>query len=270
MRVIEFGGGLGDIFIDIFSSNIYTQLECIQPGERVQVVLRSANPGVKDLFKWHPRSSQMDIVDVGSGDPWGPQQRKMFGIGEPSPRSQRNGVPVKFYTSPQDHDVFSEVGGRYMVFAISAGVPSVNIPLQIAEEAAEMAISKGLRVVTVGRTYTNVLTNFRTNEKSTIPHEEFRLKGRVGVIDAIDRLSVPGVAMLVQKSTATFCCHSSLMSISWQFRKPMYALYHGMKKREWLEKCGTTWGREFPETKSVCMDDWDLNDFNRFLDHQAK
>lgn len=265
MRVIEIGGGLGDVFIDIFNSDMYTQLDTLPKNESVQVVLRSANPGISDLFRWHPRSAQMEIIEVGSGDPWGPEQRKKFGVGEPTPRLARNGAPVIFYPSKEDRQLLSNMSKPYIVFAISAGWPSVNIPLPIAEQAADIAIAKKLTVITVGRSYSNVLRNFRDGTESVVPREESRLTSRPGVIDTIDRLSVPGLASLVNGAVGSFCCHSSLLSISWQFRRPVFALYHEMKQREWTEKAGTTWGRDFPETKSVCLNDWKPEVFGEFI-----
>jgi ADP-heptose:LPS heptosyltransferase len=266
MRSIEFGGGLGDVFKDIFHSDMYTQLECIPEGERVQIVLRSANPGLHDLFRWHPLYSQMDIVDIGAGDPWGPEQREIFGIGEPLPKEPRNEKELNFYPSKDDLELLSGISHPYVVFAISAGWPSVNIPLPIAEEAVDVAIKMGMKVVSVGRSYMNVMKNFTDGSHDIGAREELRLKERDGVIDTIDRLSVPGVAVLVKNSAATFCCHSSLKSISWSFKKPMFCVYHEMKQREWTEKAGTTWGRDFEGTEGICMNDWHPEKFERFLE----
>lgn len=264
-RTVEFGGGLGDIFIDMFRYDLYTRLDTLSEGERAQVVLRSANPGVRDLFQWHPKAPYMDIIDVGAGDPYGPEQRQKLGIGDPTPSGLRNGSPVNFYPSKGDLDLLSFVRRPYVVFAVSAGIPLINIPLRIAEKAADIAIERGITVVAVGKTYANVIQDFDKNTHTTIPHEEVRLRPRRGILDTIDRLSVPGLALLVRDSAATFSCHSSLLSLSWNFRKPVFCLYHESKRWEWVEGAGSTWGRHFPETRGVCLGDWDPSAFLEFV-----
>lgn len=270
MRVIELGGGLGDVFLDIFNTNAYTQLDTLPPSERAQVVLRSANPWIGDLFKWHPLASRLSVIEIGSGDPWGKEQRDHYGIGEPSKRTPRNGAPVNFYPSMEDRILIQSIPRPYVVFALSAGVPSVNIPANVAEEAADVVCGKNIPVVTVGRNYLNVIRNFKDGTYGTIPREEVRVKPRPGLVDTVDRLSIPGLATLVHGAAATFCCHSSTMILSWLLRKPVFALYHEMKKNEWEGAFSTTMGKDYPETKALCLNDWRSIIFDEFVNRYVR
>src|SRR4029077_16220968 len=54
---LEFGGGLGDIFYQMFHDGGYGALQTLTSKDRALIVLITHNPHARELFDHHPRAS---------------------------------------------------------------------------------------------------------------------------------------------------------------------------------------------------------------------
>lgn len=230
---VEFGGGLGDVFNRIYRDGSYRALELIPLHRRVNVGIISHNGHVDELFKWHPKRSQMEVHNYGY---WlGDQDEAMRAkYGLPRPRGVPvplvNGVPtpVKFYRSPDDPGYTPTHGSKgYVVLAHAGGQDDRTIPIPLARRLVDVARGRGFDVVQVGRNYTRM---GRAPEICLVSKAE----------DMIDRLTVPGTADLLAGAAALITAHSSMNILAWHMRIPQVVAYpmsvlhrHFQKPDEW-------------------------------------
>lgn len=230
---VEFGGGLGDVFYQMYTWGQYRALEKLREGAHVQVVLVSHNPYVAELFRWHPKREQMTVRSVGY---WSPEENDAKRREHKMPPhdegkrfampSYRDDTPMPFYLSNEDNTVLAGIqragkrfrgqapadAGGFVVFSVSAGLPERDIPPEIVCEIAEAVIQSGRLPVFVGRTYER-----HGRRERRLPDNR--------CYNAIDRLTVPGVARLIQEADAVVCCHSAVHLLARMERRPQLLLY---------------------------------------------
>ena len=263
---LEFGGGLGDIFQQIYQGGEYAALERLAPGETVTVALVTHNPYAQELFAHHPKRAQLDVRALGY---WLPEQdaenrRRLAlpgGGAREALRVPRRGDAVRFYPSAADEEVLASIAQRaagegrpVVVFSLSAGEPYKSIPRLLVPPLVDAVTAAGCLPVFVGRTYER---NFR---------EELKGPWLTRGIDAIDRLSVAGTARLVQQASGIVTCHSSINMLGWMERRPQLLLYPRALYDTFIRP-RTQWaiGIDYPETVHGLFDDCNGRMLERFL-----
>ncbi len=246
-RYLEFGGGLGDIFYRMFRDGGYGALETLMPPDRADIVLMTHNPHARELFDHHPRVSQFDIRDLGY---WGPEEdasmRQRHGLPRRAPKSAPAAAP-EFYPSPLDREWIERLRGTaYVVFSVTAGLVERDVPAHLVEYTVERALAHSLLPVLVGRNYP------RFNRREQRVH-------RPGVLDLIDRLTVPGVALVVRHSLGVVCCHSAINILAWLLRKPQLLLYpQSVYDRHIARRDRCAFGIDFEECRHARFDSPDV------------
>ncbi|MCI0528777.1 MAG: hypothetical protein L0Y56_15165 [Nitrospira sp.] len=267
MIISEFGAGLGDVITLIYNSERYNILEKLAPDERAMVILMSHNPHAKELFLWHPKAKQIEIRDVGF---WWPSEDKKKRAEHHLPPAQPLHLirqeSVKFYPSPEDYAILETLKSfPYVVMNAAAGGIDRNIPEDICEDISQGITGSGqrdfgLRMVVVGRTY----NAGKRKERKFIP--------RGGLIDMVDRLTVPGTIELIARSRGVVCCHSAICLIAWYLKKPVFLLYpNDVKEREFNRPAHQyTIGKDFPTTIHLEFDDYKRAILDRFINLVGK
>lgn len=221
---LEYGGGLGDIFTQLYHRGSYNLLQQLQPGDTADVYLVTHNPYARELFTLHPKANQLTVHDLGY---WPPaDDAAMRRIHQMPPAGMNGRLPsmppaITFY--PTSHDAVAldtVVGTRYVVVAPSAGTADRFIPCELlAAHILPGLVARGLTPVLVGRTYD------RAVHDPAIARQEFTHPDYPGVLNFVDRLSVPGTAALLQQATGVVTAHSALCLLGWLEHTPMLLLY---------------------------------------------
>lgn len=267
MIISEFGAGLGDVITLIYNSERYNILEKLSPEDRAMVVLMSHNPYSRELFLWHPKVRQIDLRDVGFWWPWEDEQKRSEHHLPPAqPLRLIRQESVKFYPSPEDYAILQTLESfPYVVMSAAAGGLDRNIPDGICEDISQWITDRGqrefgLRVVVVGRTY------------GAGKRAERRFTPRAGLIDMIDRLTVPGTIELILRSRGVVCCHSSMCLIAWYLNRPVFLLYpKHVKEREFDRPAHQyTIGKDSPTTVHLEFGSYNRSALDRFIDIAGK
>jgi hypothetical protein len=258
----EFPGGLGDVVNYMYTSSRYNRLETLEPDERATVVLLCHNPFAKELFEWHPKRSRMTVRDFGF---WWPSedhiQRPHHGL-PPAPQPYVASLQEKciFHVSPADLQVLAalKTGKPYLAIGAAAGGVDRNIPAEICERSADLAIDRGWSVAVVGRTYGQ-------------NRSEIRLRPRPGIIDLVDRLSIPGTAMAIEGASGVLCCHSAVCLLSWYMKRPVFVLYpEHVQAREFGAINHYSFGKDYPTTRHMEFSQYSRERFDEFLSIAGK
>lgn len=257
-RIVEFGAGLGDVVTLMYTSTRYNSLERIEKDEAVTVVLMCHNPHVRELFLWHPKASQMKIMDLNFWWPKEDAERRAFHkLPSAQPFIYEPQKSCNFYPNPEERHIFDYLKsqGPYLLVSASAGSADRNIPQNIYEEAIGAALDRGLKVVVVGRSYKH---NGRV---------ELEVKSRPNVTNLIDCLSVPATAKLIERASAVFCCHSAICLLAWYMKKPVFLLYpRHVKEREFDRPAHQyTVGKDFKTTTHLEFGDYKREIFDQFV-----
>jgi hypothetical protein len=264
---IEFGGGLGDIFYQMYSSGKYSSLQNLENADTAVIALITHNPFASELFQFHPQKARFEVRSPGY---WLPEHdatnRRIHGLPPFAPAQFDPGPapchgPVTFYPSADDVDLIARIleearsrGAPIIVFAVSAGEPFKDIPVELVPRLVAAVRGAGALPVFVGRRYER---NGR---------RELMGACLSGGIDTIDRLTVPGTAMLVQQAAGVVCCHSSINMLAWMERKPQLLLYPASIFENFIRP-RTLWalGVDYPETVHGLADHYGDSMMDRFL-----
>jgi len=239
VRHLEYGGGLGDIFNALYSSRDYSDLLLLKPDEYVEIVLITHNPHAREIFDCHPRASQLVIRNPGY---WMPvddaANRIKHKLPPPSPRPPLGRLPITFYPKESDLEALKILGRcPYVVVSPTAGLSERDIPETLVELIVKELLWYGLVPAFVGRNY-----------------DLFGRKERVpditGVVNLVDKLTVPGVAEAVRNSAGVITCHSAVNLLAWHMRKPNLLLYpESVLKRHIENKDEHAFGIDYPECR---------------------
>ena len=217
-RTVEFVTALGDAVNRIYLTDAYTGLERITGP--VEVVVSSPNPGVKELFSWHPNRNRITVREVPFYGTWGAEHRKKHGIEGVEPDQPRSGG-VKFYPNGADELLLNCIAtSPYILFSAAAGTEDRNIPEPLVKVMAQVCVEAGYHVVLVGKTYQpQIDPSFRPNE--SVKRSEPFTWGP-WIVNLIDTLSVPGTLLAVQGAAGVVCCHSAICLAAWHMNKPVF------------------------------------------------
>lgn len=261
--ISEFGGGLGDVITLIHWSDRYNRLSELQEGERALIVLMSHNPHAKEIFLWHPKASRFDIRDLGFWWPWEDvQKRSVYGLGPAQPLVLKKQEKVEFYPSPEDRAFLETLDSfPYIVISAGAGGNDRNLPRPVYEDIAQAICEKGhreygFRAVIIGRTYNSQARQ----EPQFIP--------RGSLINAVDRLSVPGMIELLARSSGVVCCFSAVCLAAWYLAKPVFLAYPtDVRDREFFKPAHQyTFGKDFPTTMHLTFHSYARKEINTFIE----
>lgn len=248
------------MFHQVHTTDRYVCLESMEPGEKAVVFFNCHNPHVSELLSWHPRRADIEIRDLRVLHPTRPRARKAVGMPVvPETPGPRDG-PVVYYPSPADLEILGAFPARpYVVFGPSASAASRNVPVRVAREAAQVASELEFTVVLSGRNYQRRFYNRGE------AHAEVRLPD-LGIVDTIDRLSVPGVGRLMENAAAVFCAHSAHAMLAWSMGKPTYCLVDPSGWAKHFSPCGPyAFGAMYRENCTLPFAKWEPEHFRHFL-----
>jgi ADP-heptose:LPS heptosyltransferase len=210
----------------MYHRGAYSILRDLEPTERARVALICHNRKAKELFDFHPKRAQIDLLNLEWWHSEAEEQTARQKYNLPS-WDMNAGLPekdgnVRFYESARDREIIScvlqEVGSdAFVVLAASAGQIHKTFPGHILVDLVERINAAGVWVIAVGRNY------------DLMGHREIRFVGLKEeckrFVDLVDRLSVPGVASLLQESDGLVGCHSALNVLASHMGKPQLLLY---------------------------------------------
>lgn len=267
-RYLEFYGGLGDIFNHMHWLPCYAALDEMDPKDTALIVVSSHNPHAHEIFHQHPKAEQFTVVNIGFDAELNTDKRRAA-LGLPQ-GGCHHGFPqrkVRFYASAADEWIAAGARKRspYIVFSAAAGDLIRTVPAQIVEDAKRRAGQKGFTVMVVGRNYKHDYFEWPT----VIERREFSLDG-AHVVDLVDRLTVPGVARLLEGAAGVFAAHSSVCHLAWHIGRPVFLLYDEFAKRTYLPKPGGKYegymfGAGRPENDHMWFPEYTPERFERWL-----
>jgi hypothetical protein len=268
-RYMHVGGGLGDIFNHLYQCPCYPDLETLKEGERAFVFVSSHNSCAWELFAWHRNADKITLADVGIQNILYSEReddrRRKEEIGFISDCDHRWPIPgpVIYYPPPEDVKTIADMKalGKYVVFALTASDIGRSIRKEQGEQAAKICQELGYKVVLTGRNY-----QFNDHGNKAQRREEIRLE-TPGVVDLIDKLTVPGTAQLIEGAAAVFTCHSALCHIAWHLRKPTFVLYDDFAKGAYFTNKfeGYSFGAAFPGNDHASLNEYTGDRFINFI-----
>jgi len=269
-RYHEFWGGLGDILNHVYWLPCYGALPSMKEGERAFITVSSHNPHAHELFLWHPKAAQITICNIGFHCSFqDPSSRDPLKLPRGGCFHSLPGGPVEFYPHPSDGPAIDDARGlgRYLIFACASAEQDKYVPQPIVDAAAARALAAGWSIVVLGRNYIHHLYDFPRDTNSW--RKEVRIAPSGGVLDLVDRLTVPGVMKVIQGATGVFTAHSAVCMASYNMKKPTFVLYNEFAKKTYLPKPGEPWqgyfhgagnpnceNAWFPEYTESRMDRW--------------
>lgn len=264
--VMEWSGGIGDVFYMMWVSGYYALLDDLKEGEYATIINRCRTPGLEEIIKWHPNRDRIELIDLS----WHPhevtsvEKRKVLGLPLPSPHTPLLKEPV-FYPSPEDAPVLRELtSSPFVVFALSGSFSEKNVPPQVGDRIAAIFLSRGYRVIQVGKTYSR-----RVCYAGTIvftDRREERLTKRDGVVDVIDGLTLPGTCELVRAAAGVVCCDSSIMHLSLRMQKPTFIVVPDKWFNYWNSVDAASWGKKEPKAGYTRVSDYTDDFVVRWMD----
>lgn len=249
MRVFDFAGGLGDIFMDMYLHDVYNRLATVEDGAIVTV--RSENPFAVELFDHHPNRGRLFVSNMHTT--WHEDWWARAGLPRPEGRGHRGDQPVHWYPAPADVELVAALPRPYIVFAAYTGRPAKSPPPDVVACAVRLAENSGYHAVQVGRNYRH-------------PHGDVRTETVVpGTVNLIDRLTVPGLKPLLDGAAAVYASYSSVMLLSWLLRRPTYTVAPATVRHEWERRFAWTFGQDFPENRHEFLPGTGGRGFAEFL-----
>jgi hypothetical protein len=255
MIEIEMHGGLGDCFLHLHKTDAYDIL--MNGIEDVRIHINSHNPHVRELFDHHPARSKLRLHII---YPWSVEfleatARAKVGLPVKVPnRPSRVPAPLQYYPSPEDLEILNELPERFLLTSLSASSDPRSLPESIYMPVISAAVKEGIPVVMIGRSY-----------GKEFPRKEISLSGS-GIINLVDKLTVPGSVLALRKAAAMVTCHSSMNIVGWFERKPQFLCYsestriaHFIKHDHW------SFGANFPETDHMLFSQYSTSRFLAFL-----
>lgn len=218
---MEYIGGLGDAILRMyFTGRVwYEALDTLPPGDRAKVVLMSHSPGISEIWKWHPKRDQIDVLDLGFKTPFHPWENEEWRVAHGIPNQSpcppwAPSETLKFYPAPSDYELLNQLRNeKFIVLAATASTPEKSIPAAIRQEMATTALEMGFKVLVVGMRH--YFKDGRANDIEIVP----------GVYDSVNNLSVPGTIEAIKLSAGVMTAHSASMNMAWSEKKPVFLLY---------------------------------------------
>jgi hypothetical protein len=259
-------GGLGDLLLRLYFSgeSAYTPLASLPRGSHAVFALMCHNPYAAEIWRWHPARKRIHVVDLGfttSFHPWENRDwRVAHGLPPESPcPPHAPAETLQFWPSPADEKFLREVrsGGPYIVVAATAGDPVKSIPDPARPSIVRSIVESGRRCVVVGRSM-YIYREGRTVETET----------PMGVVNAVDRLSVPGTLELVKGAVGVVSADTSILHVAWHEHRPVFLLYNAWTLENMIPNgpVGYMQGIDRPDTDHMEFSAYTEERFRRWLD----
>jgi hypothetical protein len=217
MYSMVYVGGVGDVLLAMFGSDMYTRLDDLTELS-VEVVIVEINPFVHELFLHHPKREFFKLIYQGLDEfPLDDAWAKSKGFAPIRGHHARDGE-VNIYPSPKDLEILATLPPRYACFALSAGHPERNISDRASALAVQLAVKAGFTPVFIGKSYAV------TSGLCSHPHVEVSRAG-LGGVDLVDKLSLPGSLRCIENAAVTISAFSSTMLMSQFRKKPTLSIY---------------------------------------------
>lgn len=219
---IELLGGLGDCLNRLYSIDWMPKLLEVPAGEMVDVTIISHNPFVDELFKWHPKRSQLNIRKIKFHYPWDDKEwRKKNDLPDSPQLDYAPQDRIEYFPPLHEYPLIDKLSEKkFLIFVISAGTQERHIPEFTRERMATWAISMGYQIYVIGRRYQH-FEEFGASPR----HVEDFMEPRDGVRHLIDGLTLPGTAKLMERCAGVVTTHTSMCLLSWFLKKPTFLLY---------------------------------------------
>lgn len=221
----ELIGGLGDALLRLYFSGRlwYEALGSLDGSKYAVVTLMCHNPYLGEIFLWHPNRHRIHVLDLGFTTPFHPWENKDWrvahGLPEESPcPPHAPAETMQFFPSPDDLKLMQQVHTAdrpYVVMSATAGGSGKSIPNEIRNSIARQLVDSGFSCLVVGR---SMYVQREGNVTGIDPMP--------GVIDATDRLSVPGVLEAVKGAAGVVSADTSVLHAAWQEHRPVFLLYN--------------------------------------------
>ena len=268
---IEIRGGLGDLILQLHETTAWEELDRLDPNDRARVTIISHNPYADELFKWHPKLSQIEVVKSRHFfmPPYNdPRIRLEAGVQErePAPRPPRERKPQSFYAPQAELDLLEVELPRVPFLAIAPTASGMeienrNIPDSLLNVACIATLRRSIPIVWLGRTYQG-------------PHAPKAVPFRPvhhDIVDMTDRLSVPGTLEALRRAKAGLFAHSALLQYAWLNRIPNFVLYPPMYKHHDFDNPSPFGkGKDLPETTRMLFTEFRPSAWDAFLTKHFK
>ena len=249
-KIVEFGGGLGDIITQMYLSNRYIYLDTIK--EMTDVLFITHNPFAIEILDYHKNKHLMNILY----SDWVPPGKmcldiyNKFGL-NPSSKIQtifnKNRNNIHIYLSDKENEFIKSLSNKYVVIQPYAGAYIRDIPENIFVMIVDKLIEKGYNskdILIVGRNYKryDIKANIHSDEivGNTLLNKTTNL---------IDKISVRLFIKLVSKCSYFIGTHSSGCNIAWYNRIPNLILFDEATKARHFDKLDEwSFGKDFPES----------------------
>lgn len=266
---VEFGGGLGDVFNGMHTQNAGVLIDELKPGERAVVAVISHCPTVAEIWKHHPKRSQIELLALpyweGEEDAY---WRSQHGLPPPGalwrlPDSLTKGL-AQWYVSDDEWDLITSVLNPHppgsiddhdpiVLVAAGAGLPHRCLPQALIDRVVSAVLDANYRVALIGKRYP------RHGREEPLPSQALRAR----CFDLTDKLSVPAAATLLSQSSGLVTAHSAWNILGWHRRIPQFLAYPPN-----LPHCGKdewSFGWDFPETVRCTFDEDPTSAIERFI-----
>jgi hypothetical protein len=259
----EYVGGLGDAILRMYLSGDgwYGPLERLTGRDHAVVVLMCHNPYLAEVFQWHPKQEQIHVVDLGFTTPFHPWENPGWRIahGLPQQAPCPPHLPAKtlqFFPSPEDSKILAELRTKkYVIMCATAGTREKTIPAYPREIMASAAVEAGFEVAIVGRS------------KYFFGERREDVRPRQGIMNLVDRLSVPGVAEAVKTAAGIISADTSVLHMAWQEHRPVFLLYNRWCLENLVSRgpVGYMQGIERPDTDHMEFSAFNADRFRKWI-----
>lgn len=256
---LEFGGGLGDIFYQMFHNNKYAILNTLDENNSALVITVTHNPFIFELFYNHPKFKYFRYMPYPYWDVHvNIEHRKKYGLPLQVPVYEKCKADMQIFPYPSDLEGINTVDENTIGISLSAGMIERNIPNILADTMiAEILNNTNKKIVLFGRT-------FSRNDRKEIQIDLTKYGDRV--VSLIDKLTIPGTMSALYKCEKLITCHSSLCILNWIYNKPTFLLYpketydrHVIHKDQWV------FGLNLNKTEHALFENFDKNNFIQFI-----
>jgi len=263
---IQWGGGLGDMFNNMYKGGQYAALDYIPPDFLVHIILFCHNPSVTEIFDHHPKKNQLKVVNHGFQKVEDIQKMSQDGIIPmhlpPLPGLPNKAVnwykPTNYYYPNKLRDL------KYIVLSTTGSDPAKNIPEPLVEKIVSKLIELNYYVVPVGKNYVSV-----DSHQSNRTEHEFPKNKKI--INLVDKLTVPETAQVLQTAQGCVCCHSAINILAWYLKIPQILLYnkawdkkHGFSDPEFIDQW--SFGKNYDNTIHGLFDDYTEDMLEKFIE----
>lgn len=239
---LEFGGGLGDVFFQMFHRGAYNVLRDLEPADIARVDLICHNPNAYQLFSMHPKASQINLREFPYWTPKVNDEKRNFydlpsaGRNESLPEKDQN---IQFHPDDRDLERLAAVESHpYIVLAAGSSLLHKQIPDALVDRLVD-------RLLTHSR-YDVLVTGASYEAKDDYGNERYEYEPQSTsqrVHDRIDLLTVHGLAHAVSRSKGVICSHSAVGILGWLLNKPQLLLYPKSHYKPFIEPVPRTlWG----------------------------